>query len=439
MKTTFCILVILLCFISSVTAENYRVSASEISKLTDLLPGDSVIITSGDYANLRLKFSAHGSFSKPIVLTAEIAGKVVFTGSSTLLLSGKHITIQNLHFNDLKPIHSVSPIEMRTDSSTLKNCMITGFNTTPDDSTDNKWVSIYGKYNSVERCSFYEKKNIGCLLVVWLEEGIVPNHKILNNYFYRPTILRDPDGGKKNGQECVRIGTSHFSMFDAGCIVSGNTFYRCDSEIEVVSNKTCNNIFSNNLFLETQGALTLRHGNGALVEGNYFIGNNREGTAGIRVIGENQTIVNNYFENTKGIKYQSAICLIQGVKDSPLNRYFQVKNTKVVGNIINNCSWAITVSYGEADDQSLPVISTTISDNVIVNDNPNNVSFTWVDKPFAPDVLFNNNIVFGGQYNNFNKMLISEVNIKPSIEHMKKKWEQVREQSGAEWDNYNLN
>jgi len=216
-------------------------------------------------------------------------------------------------------------------------------------------------------------------------------------------------------------------------------FYSCDAEIEVISNKSCNNIFSNNLFLETQGALTLRHGNNSLVEGNYFIGNGKEGTAGIRVIGENQTVINNYFEDCRGINYLSAICLIQGVKNSPLNRYFQVKNAKIIGNIINNCSSGIVISYGEADDQSLPVTTTTISDNTIISNNPESYAFVWVDKPFIPDVLFNNNIVSGGRNKNLKNRRVTEVSKTPLVADMKGKWEEVRQMCGAEWDFYKTN
>jgi|GEM_PF-6936319 len=224
MKTTSWVLVILIATASIAKAETYRINASEIYRLTNLLPGDSVIIASGVYYDTKISFIASGTYSKPITLSAEEAGKVIFTGESYLHLKGRNLVVENLWFKDLKPLPSVSPIEIRTDSSIVRNCLISGFNTDPNDSTDNKWVSIYGKNNVVEKCSFYEKKNIGCLLVVWLEKDVLPNHKILSNYFFRPTVLRDKGGSKRNGQECVRIGTSHFSMQDAGCIVSNNTF-----------------------------------------------------------------------------------------------------------------------------------------------------------------------------------------------------------------------
>lgn len=438
MKTSIWIIAILMFLASNSGAKNYRVVPSQISNLTNILPGDSIFIIPGIYTDVEINFTAFGSESLPVILTTDLPGKVIFNGKSYLHLNGKYLIAENIYFKDPVPIQSVSPVQLKTEYSVLRNCIISGFNTSEDDTTDNKWISVYGKCNTVEKCSFYDKRNIGCLLVIWLEEGIVPNHKILNNYFYRPTILKDENGGKKNGQECLRIGTSHFSMQDAACLVSGNTFYRCDSEIEVISNKSCNNIYTGNLFLETQGALTLRHGNGTLVKGNFFIGNNRVGTAGIRVIGENHTIVCNYFENTTGINYQSAICLIQGVENSPLNRYFQVKNVKISGNIINNCSSGFMISYGEAEDQSLPVILTSITDNIIINSNNKGTAITWVDKPYSPEITFNNNHVFGADFWNFDNLKVTISSEKPKFADVQNTWKNILKYSGSQWDDSKL-
>jgi len=434
MKIIYLVVVFLFASCQHGNAESYIISnMSELSKLNSLKPGDKIVIASGNYNSQKMQFTANGTEYAPIILEGEKPGEVIFTGESSLKISGSFIVVRNLFFKDITPIQSKSPIEMRTRDSKLQNCVISGVNTKEDPITDNKWVSIYGERNTIERCSFIDKKNIGCLLVVWLEKDIIPNHRILNNYFTRPTILISPDGSKTNGQECVRIGTSDFSMQDAGCMVKNNTFYRCDSEMEVISNKSCHNSFIGNLFLETQGAMTLRHGNNSLVEGNYFIGNNREGTAGVRVIGDHQIIRNNYFENTRGSNYQAAICLIQGVQNSPLNRYFQVKDSKIEGNIIKNCYNGIVVSYGSAEDQSLPVISTEINNNTISNDNSSNYSIIWVNKPNEPQVTFKDNIIYGGRFNNFNNELSPMTGLKPLIEDMTIKWNNIKNNSGSDW------
>jgi len=434
MKTFYLAAMLLLISCQSVTAESYRISdPGKIKELTDLKPGDVVIIEPGIYNSVNISLSAAGTEEKPVYLRAAKGGEVIITGNSTMRISGNNIIVSDLWFKNPVPTQSKSLIEFRCRDSKLVNCLITGFDTKGDSKTDNKWVSIYGERNTVANCTFAHKKNIGCLLVVWLEKDIIPSHRILNNYFTRPHILYESDGSKMNGQECIRIGTSDFSMQRADCLVEGNTFYSCDSEIEVISNKSCFNIFRGNLFYETQGALTLRHGNNSRVERNYFIGNGKSGTAGVRVIGDHQSVIGNYFENTRGENYAAAICLIQGVPDSPLNRYFQVKDSKIEKNTIVNCYNGIVISYGSSPDQSLPVISTEITENTICNDNSSNYSIVWIDKPHKPEVAFANNLIYGGKTLNFNDMLAPVTFVRPKCEVSSEEWTMIKTGSGADW------
>ena len=106
-------------------------------------------------------------------------------------------------------------------------------------------------------------------------------------------------------------------------------FKHCNGEPEIITSKSSNNIYRYNLFFESEGALTLRHGNATHVYGNYFIGNNLRRTGGIRVIGEDHEICRNYFHGLAGAGALSALCVMNGVPNSPLHGYYQVKNTKM--------------------------------------------------------------------------------------------------------------
>ena len=116
-------------------------------------------------------------------------------------------------------------------------------------------------------------------------------------------------------------------------------------------NKSCGNYFSNNLFFECKGMLTLRHGNGSTVEGNYFFGNDISSTGGVRIIGENHKVYNNYFEKLRGTNFRSAICIVRGKENSLLNEYFQVKNAQILFNTMVDCSQSFSVNYNS--DNSL--------------------------------------------------------------------------------------
>ncbi|MEL6824276.1 MAG: chondroitinase-B domain-containing protein, partial [Calditrichota bacterium] len=47
-----------------------------------------------------------------------------------------------------------------------------------------------------------------------------------------------------------------------------------------MSVKTCDNIIRYNTFRRSKGTLSLRHGNRNVVDGNFFLGEGKEGTGG---------------------------------------------------------------------------------------------------------------------------------------------------------------
>ena len=104
-------------------------------------------------------------------------------------------------------------------------------------------------------------------------------------------------------------------MRNSGTLVESNLFDRCDGEIEIISSKSCENIYRFNTFLDCAGMLTLRHGNRCRVEGNFFLGHHKKGSGGIRIIGEDHIIINNYIE---GIE-KGGFWITSGIVNSPLN------------------------------------------------------------------------------------------------------------------------
>jgi poly(beta-D-mannuronate) lyase len=159
----------------------------------------------GTWNNQSISFRGTGNEFQPIVLMAETPGNVILDGTSKLQFSGKYVIVSGLYFKD-GTLSGSDVISFRTSSSQLaENCKLTNTvieNYNPLDSTvDSKWVSIYGKNNKVDHCSFVNKTNSGTLMVVWLINGITVNHEISDNYFgYRKANL-DANGDELNGQE----------------------------------------------------------------------------------------------------------------------------------------------------------------------------------------------------------------------------------------------
>ena len=370
---------------STVGATEYTITtASELSKLS-LSPGDVVTMANGTWSNQVLSFTGSGSESQPIILRAETQGEVILTGDSRLSIAGEYLTVDGLTFKDGE-LEGDAVIQFRTSSSSLANhCRLTNtaiLNYNPwDRGQEYKWVSIYGTYNQVDHCSFVGKDHQGALMVVWI--GDTPNHHRINNNYFADI----PELGA-NGGETIRIGTSSNSMKDSYAVVENNLFENCDGEIEIISNKSCENIYRNNTFLHCEGTLALRHGNRCSIYGNFFFGDLTKDCGGIRVIGEDHKVYNNYLQDLTKDGFRAALSITNGVPDSPLNRYFQVKNAELVNNTVVNCKYPIYIGAGKSDELSLPpqnlkLINNVVADYVgrtsqavVYNDTPDGITYT---------------------------------------------------------------
>jgi len=100
-----------------------------------------------------------------------------------------------------------------------------------------------------------------------------------------------------------------------------------------------------------------------VVEKNEFWGQSVKQTGGIRVIGEDHQILENHLQDLEGDGFRSAITLVNGVPDSPLNGYWQVKNTVIRGNTILNCKQALLLGYNDVKEASLEPVGTRLEGN----------------------------------------------------------------------------
>jgi len=325
-------------------------------------PGDSILMADGEWKDVEIVFKAQGMAGKPVTLCAQTPGKVILTGRSKLRMAGEHLVVDGLWFKN-GAVSEGSIVEFRGDSKTfalhsrLTNCAITHYNPS-DRHKDYKWCSLYGRSNRVDHCYFAGKTHSGTMLVVWVDDR--PNYHCIDHNHFGP---RPPLGA--NGGETVRVGTSDVSMNVSHTVVAANYFEQCNGEIEIISNKSCENIYRNNIFFECAGALTLRHGNRCEVYGNVFIGNGRNNTGGVRIIGEDHHVANNSFFDLAGQDARAAICLMNGVVNSPPNGYFQVKRAFIASNTFVRCRQNFVIGYPGEKATLLPV-ECVITNNIIV-------------------------------------------------------------------------
>ena len=381
--------------LTSVSAANLYVrDVEQFEKYTPrLAPGDTLVLQSDDedsWRDVNLVFEGKGEPGRPIVLTARKPGKTDFTGRSRLRVLGRHLVVDGLVFRggSLSGGSVISVGSSRGESA--QDCRITNtavIDYNPDDPKVNyKWVSIYGRRNRVDHCYFEGQNHTGQTVVVWLDSE-PGDHRIDHNYF----AGRPPLGW--NGGETVRVGTSSRSMDDSRTIIEGNLFENCDGEAEIISLKSCENVVRRNLFLGSAGAVTLRHGNRNRIEGNWFVGNGKGRTGGVRVIGEGHVIVNNHFEGLRGRGGRSTISVMNGVPDPPLYGYWPVKGALIAHNTMVDCVTMFDIGFGAGSrDRTVAPTGVRIIANLV---RPADIDKAIVVQDSTAEITYRSNVWVG--------------------------------------------
>lgn len=384
-------------------------------------PGDVIILKNGVYStDERLRFFGSGTSENPVIFRAETPGGVVFTGGARLSIggedengvktaTGEYLIVDGFHW---KGGYGASTfIEFRNGSenaahhSTIQNCVIDGLGVEPSELTEDladeqipkhNWIVLYGTYNTVINCSFMNKITAGNIVLGEYSYNAFPDedddnnntsclevgHKIMNNYFFNYSKITQlyPDK-KANGDaysnsgdsETIRLGTSSYQMVNSNGIVSNNYFVQADGENEIITNKSKGNTYTNNTFRRCRGSLVLRHGSYATVDGNYFLGEDVDGTGGIRIVDSEHTITNNYIQDCVTIesnaKWNNGFTFLGGsanadvdcTTDDVSNGYQKVVNINVANNTLVNTN--APLFYNEDKGSTDP--TGTFSNNLI--------------------------------------------------------------------------
>jgi len=367
-----------LLFCSSLMARKQLVTneAELNAALHSAAAGDTILLKSGEWKNLKLVIRSKGLPGKPIVIAAEKKGKTLLTGESQLALGGDYVEVSGLFFTKgYAP--SGNPIEFRASKNELANhcrvtdCVIDNFNK-PKRMDEDNWISFYGRNNRLDHCSFIGKKNMGVLLAVILDDDRSRQnfHSIDHNYFGR----RPPLGS--NGGEIIRVGVSQHCQFASNTQIRNNFFEYCDGETEIVSIKSGFNVVDGNVFRECQGSVVLRHGDNNTVTNNLFLGNNKTATGGVRVINKGQWVINNFFYGCRGESFRSPLAVMNGIPNSPAHRYVQVTDAVIMNNSFVDCA---PISFGEGSDaeRTLPPSNVLFAKNIFYNTHDTAVYQIW--------------------------------------------------------------
>lgn len=413
------------------SVRSYTVSSISEFKALSLCAGDEVVWKDGIYADVKFSLKASGTAERPIVLRAETAGGVVFTGTSGITLSGSYVVAEGFTFKgmDTSVKNQILTCAKGSSHCRFSNILIDG-DGTEYSTVDTKWVNLYGHHNEVSHCTFLDKRNMGTLLVVWLETGIVPEHVIAYNSFTRPFTHFDDNNKARNGQETIRIGTSDFSMQDAKCRVYGNYFYNCHGEIaEIISNKSCGNEYYGNVFEDSKGTLTLRHGNNCIVIGNFFTCSGISKVGGVRIIGENHIVKDNVMLGLTGSGYQSGLSIVMGESNAALNGYWTVRNAIIENNTFVNCNTSVCINVKGRTSQDTAPENVLFVDNTLVCA-PAAVAVEMANPTPESEIIWQNNCIYGGVQKGTDYPTVS---VQPQIRDYTGDINEIKSKAGIQW------
>ena len=417
----------LIMLISSISVYGQLVAtnAELNTAISNATAGTTIILANQTWTDVQISINKTGTSENPITIQAETPGSVFFEGRSNISIGGSYIIFEGVIFQNASGLitsgDKIEPIiEFRDTSNTdcenciVKNIKIDSYNGTSSQETLKfKWVIIYGEYNEVSYSSFIGKNGVGSIINDNHNNSTPDYSKIHHNYFAdRVPVGNDING--LNDQDAIRIGVSTTSLSDSFTEVYNNFFNNWSGEVEIISNKCGSNKYYNNTFRDFQGTLTLRHGNNTEVYGNYFFAENNTFSGGIRVIGEDHKIYNNYIEGVNhkkpsgsGSGATGGINVSNGKPGSALNEYYQVKNVQIVNNTLVNCDLAVRVGTKVNSALTLAPENLVIANNIMLNS-----SDSAFEETTAPTL---NSIYQGNLTQNGNWDLIDGINSNETV------------------------
>ena len=430
MKKKYFFLTLLFLLVAQISnSQNITYNIDDPELIDDVIykAGDIIILKNGTYStDERVNFLGSGTIDNPVTFRAETPGGVIFTGGfkmniggesngDTKLATGEYLVVDGFHWKGGYGASNFIQFRNGTDYahfSTIQNCVIDGLgveqNELADDLaneqiTKHRWIVLYGTYNNVINCTFMNKVTAGAIILGEYsynafpdgEDGVnnscaIVGHTIMNNYFYNFEKMTELYGRKSNGDELsnagdsetIRIGTSSYQMVNSNVTVSNNYFVQSDGENEIITNKSKGNTYTNNTFRRCRGSLVLRHGSNATVNGNFFIGENIDGTGGVRISDSNHSITDNYIQDCITVdnyaKWNNGITFIGGSADADIactsddtsNGYQTTENITLSNNTIVNTNAPLFYNVNTDNNKD---VKGTVANNLIyfTTDNDN--------------------------------------------------------------------
>jgi chondroitin B lyase len=312
-KLAGCILLIMVLLLNAAPCLGQVVASNEAiyQAVKKVKPSGILQIADGTYKDIKLIISNSGKPDLPITIQAENPGKVFFTGDAKVEMRGEHLVLEGIWFKDGNrdiqkwKSHGPGLVAMYGSYNRVTACVFDCF-----DEANSAYITTSltedGKvpqYCRIDHCSFTDKitfdqvinlNNTAKAIKDGSAGGPAMYHRVDHCFFANPQKPGNAGGG-------IRIGYYRNDM--GRCLVDSNLFMRQDSEAEIITSKSQENVFYGNTFLNCQGTMNFRHGDHQVAINNFYMGNDDKfGYGGMFVWGSKHVIACNYFELPETIK-----------------------------------------------------------------------------------------------------------------------------------------
>lgn len=293
--------------------KEYRVAtvAELMAAVQTVNPGDAVLLEDGGYPDVKLIIERSGTAGQPIRIGARNSGRVFFTGDVKVELRGEHLILEGIRFErgarkfDEWKSHGPGLVAIYGSYNRVTQCGFDAF-----DDANSAWVTTSIPENGkvpqhcrIDHCSFTNKLTFDQVINLnntrkatfdSLLGGPPMYHRVDHNFFSNPPKPGNAGGG-------IRVG---YFRFDTGrCVIDSNLFMRQDSEPEIVTSKSRENVYYANTIINCQGTLNFRHGDRQFAINNFFLATDSTfGYGGMFVWGSNHLIACNYFNLPRTLK-----------------------------------------------------------------------------------------------------------------------------------------
>lgn len=374
------------------------------SALSSVNPGDSIVLSDGNYAGFTI--ARKGNAIKQITIMAANSGKAIlnsgfirFSATSNVLVRGLTITtsgsLLTVSVNGATNYYAGVWFD-QSDSCRLTECTLQ----LSGQARYTQWVYLSGKSNGnrIDHCEFGPNLIQGHY--IWphgdqIIAGITPpadrtgwangngpynpnmarNTQIDSNYFH--------DQAAGTGEIIVVGGMGVTGDYqDLNTLIENNLLVNCDGDAEIIAIKGSSNTIRYNTIVTSSGMISSRSGNKNVIHGNFILQGGKPGAGGIKLYEMDQLIYNNYMENCA--EYPLLVGGGDPYSENATFDHAQVVRAKIVHNTIVNGDRQVRIGHGSP----LPPVDLVFSNNII-----SSTSFSESLVPVG-NTVYSGNIIF---------------------------------------------